>query len=61
MTMLKEMGRHETMYVTISKDEYDSMKRTIEVLSDKELMKQIRTSKGAKSIPWKEVKKELKL
>lgn len=59
--MLKEKGRHETIYVTISKDEYESMKRTIEVLSDKELMEQIRESRTAKSRPWKEVKKELDL
>jgi PHD/YefM family antitoxin component YafN of YafNO toxin-antitoxin module len=59
MTALKE--RHETRYVTISADEYESMKRTIEVLSDKELMEQIRASRTAKARPWKKVKKDLKL
>ena len=31
-------GKHETEWVTISRDEYDSMNRTIEVLSNKKLM-----------------------
>jgi len=61
MPILKENGKHETTYVTIGKDEYDSMKRTINVLSDKELMKQLRESKTAKSRPWKDVKKDLGL
>ena len=58
---IEEIGRHETKYVTISKEEYESMKRTIDILSDKELMKQIRESKTAKSRPWKKVKKELRI
>jgi len=33
---------HETKWITISTDEYESMKRTIDVLSDKELMVQVR-------------------
>ena len=61
MSMNKEMGKHETSFVTITKDEYESMRRTIEVLSDKELMGQIRESKDAKSRPWKDVKKDLRL
>lgn len=61
MTVLKESGRHETTYVTISKDEYDSMKTTIDVLSDRELMEQLKESKSAKIRLWKEVKKELNL
>ena len=59
MTMLKELGKHETSYVMIGKDEYESMKRTIDVLGDKEIMEQIRASKNAKSKPWKTIKKEL--
>ncbi len=34
-------GRHETGWVTISTDEFESMVRTIEVLSDTDLMAQI--------------------
>ena len=54
-------GKHETEWVTISKDEYDSMNRTIEVLSDKELMAQLKKSKAknVKSRDFEEVAKEL--
>ncbi|HUT38271.1 MAG TPA: hypothetical protein VMW77_03100 [Methanoregula sp.] len=38
-------GKHQAEWITISTDEYDSMKRTIDVLSDKELMTQIREGK----------------
>ena len=37
-------GGHRARWVTISSDEYDSMKSTIEVLSDNELLKQIQES-----------------
>ena len=47
MAELKVTGRHEAGWVTISTDEYESMKVTIEVLSDPELMEQIRKSKEA--------------
>jgi PHD/YefM family antitoxin component YafN of YafNO toxin-antitoxin module len=54
-------GKHETEWVTISKDEYDSMNRTIEVLSDKDLMAQLKRSKAknVKSRDFEEVAKEL--
>lgn len=39
-------GNHDAKWITISTDEYESMKRTIEVLSDKELMVQIREGKN---------------
>ncbi|MFA5331014.1 MAG: hypothetical protein WC342_01420 [Methanoregula sp.] len=54
-------GKHETEWVTISRDEYDSMNRTIEVLSNKELMSQIKKGRenGAKSRDFEEVAKEL--
>jgi len=54
-------GKHETEWVTISKDEYDSMNRTIEVLSDKDLMAQLKKSKAknVKSRDIEEVAKEL--
>ena len=39
-------GKHEAGWITISTDEYDSMKATIEVLSDPELMDQIKKSRS---------------
>lgn len=54
-------AEHKAKWVTISEDEYESMKRTIEVLSDKDIMTQLKESKNAKSRPWKDVKKELGL
>ena len=45
MNKMKIEGRHEADWVTISSDEYESMKSTIEVLSDPELMEQIRQSR----------------
>ena len=41
---IKSMGEHTAQWVTISSDEYESMKSTLEVLSDPELMEQIRES-----------------
>ena len=38
-------GEHRARWVTISSDEYESMKSTIEVLSDNELLKQIQESR----------------
>jgi PHD/YefM family antitoxin component YafN of YafNO toxin-antitoxin module len=54
-------GKHVTEWITISKDEYESMKSTIEVLIDKDLMTQIRKgkSKSTKSRDFEEVAKEL--
>jgi PHD/YefM family antitoxin component YafN of YafNO toxin-antitoxin module len=54
-------GKHETEWVTISKDEYDSMNRTIDVLSEKELMAQLKKSKAmnVKSRDFEDVAKEL--
>ncbi|GAB6284089.1 MAG: hypothetical protein STSR0009_02880 [Methanoregula sp.] len=54
-------GRHETEWVTISKDEYDSMNRTIEVLADQEIMAQIKKgkTKNVKSRDFEDVAKEL--
>jgi PHD/YefM family antitoxin component YafN of YafNO toxin-antitoxin module len=53
--------RHETEWVTISKDEYESMNKTIEILSDKDLMTQIKKGKqkNVKSRDFEEVAKEL--
>ena len=54
-------GRHETEWVTISRDEYESMNKTIEILSDKDLMSQIKkgTQKNVKSRDFEEVAKDL--
>ncbi|MFA5238003.1 MAG: hypothetical protein WC362_09140 [Methanoregula sp.] len=54
-------GRHETEWVTISKDEYDSMNRTIEVLADRNLVAQIKKSKAkhVKSRDFEELAQEL--
>ena len=46
MAIIRENEKkHGTTYVTISKDEYESMQSTIEILEDGELMKMIRKSK----------------
>ena len=39
-------SKQVTEWVTISKDEYESVNRTIEVLSDKDLMSQIGIGKS---------------
>jgi len=54
-------GRHETEWVTISSDEYESMNKTIEILSDKDLVTQIKKGKqkNVKSRDFEEVAKEL--
>lgn len=54
-------GKHETEWVTISKDEYDSMNRTIDVLSEKELMAQLKKSnvKNVRSRDFENVANEL--
>lgn len=54
-------GKHETEWITISKDEYESMNKTIEILSDKDLMTQIKMGKqkSVKSRDFEEVAKEL--
>lgn len=63
MPILNESPEHKATYVTISRDEYESMKATIEVLKDPELMKQIRESEKAigegKVKKWKDLMKEL--
>jgi len=57
-----EGSEHTTRYVTISEDEYESMKRTIEILSDKELVKSIKRGKedinAGRTKPLKEYLKE---
>jgi len=48
-------------WITISVDEYESMKRTIDVLSDKEVMNQIRAGKkkDVKTLDFEELASEL--
>ncbi|MEA1905804.1 MAG: hypothetical protein U9N12_02445 [Euryarchaeota archaeon] len=59
--MHKTYGRHETGWVTISTDEFESMMRTIEVLSDKDLMAQIGEGKrdDVKVMDFEELAQEL--
>ena len=42
---IKSLGEHMVRWVTISSDEYGSMKSTLEILSDLELMQQIEESR----------------
>ena len=54
-------GNHQAEWVTISTDEYESMKKTIEVLSDKDLMDQINDgmSENVKVRDFEDLVKEL--
>lgn len=58
-------GEHKTRWVTISEDEYESMKATIDILSSPEAMKKI--TQGEKELAegkgktLEQIKKELKL
>ncbi|CAD6492499.1 MAG: hypothetical protein FFODKBPE_00319 [Candidatus Argoarchaeum ethanivorans] len=54
-------GAHEARWITISTDEYESMRRTIEILSDKDLMEQIEEGKkdSSKAINFEELASEL--
>jgi PHD/YefM family antitoxin component YafN of YafNO toxin-antitoxin module len=45
MNELEAFGEHKARWITISSDEYESMKSTLEVLSDPELMEQIKESR----------------
>jgi PHD/YefM family antitoxin component YafN of YafNO toxin-antitoxin module len=55
-------GKHETEWITMPLEEYDSLKRTIAVLSDENIMAQIQRGrqKNARSRDFEEVVKELK-
>lgn len=44
MSEVKTVGEHKASWITISSDEYESMKSTLEVLSDNELLQQIKES-----------------
>ncbi|VVB96697.1 Uncharacterised protein [uncultured archaeon] len=44
MSEAETVGEHKAHWITISSDEYESMKSTLEVLSDSELLEQIKES-----------------
>lgn len=44
-SIVKASSEHKAQWVTISSDEYESMKSTIEVLSDSDLIEQIKESR----------------
>ncbi len=54
-------GKHQTDWITISTDEYESMKETIEILSDVDIMKQLDDGKkdNTKVRNFEELAKEL--
>jgi len=56
-------GKHETEWITISLDEYESMKATIEILSSPKAMEKIRQGEKerleGKGQKLEDVKKEL--
>lgn len=49
--------------ILISHDEYESLKETLEIMSDRKLMKELKEAeeeiKQGKGIPWEDAKKEL--
>ena len=62
MAVVAETPEHKTTYVTISRDEYESMKATLEVLQDEDLMGQLKESEQAikegKVRKWRDFAKE---
>ncbi|MBU0898190.1 MAG: hypothetical protein KKB03_02465 [Nanoarchaeota archaeon] len=64
MSELKTEGRHEAAWITISTDEYETMKATIEAFSDPEVMEQLVKSeediKAGRTKRWNEFVKEFK-
>ncbi|RZN14828.1 MAG: hypothetical protein EF812_04515 [Methanosarcinales archaeon] len=56
-------GAHEAKWITISTDEYESMRRTIEILSDRDIMEQIEDGKkdSVKVIDFEELASELEI
>ena len=61
MTITAITENHQAGWITISTDEYDSMKETIEVLSDVDIMKQLEEGRkeGTKVRNFEELAKEL--
>ena len=64
MSQLQIEGKHEAHWVTISSDEYESMRATIETLSDPEVMEQLKKShediKSERTKNWSDFVKGLK-
>lgn len=53
-------GKHQAGWITISTDEYESMKETIEVLSDVDIMEQLEEGKKKGKVrDFEELAKEL--
>jgi PHD/YefM family antitoxin component YafN of YafNO toxin-antitoxin module len=63
MSETTRSGKHQTEWITISIDEYESMKRTIEILSDKDLMNQIEEGKkkDVKVFSFEDIASELEI
>ena len=65
MAIVAETPEHRTTYVAISRDEYESMKATLEVLQEEDLMKQLKESERAirvgKTRKWRGFMKEKKI
>ena len=65
MAVVTKSPEHKTAYVTISMDEYESMKATLEVLQDEDLMRQLRESERAikegKVRKWRDFMKERRI
>ena len=61
MATVSAIGKHQSGWITISTDEYESMKETIEVLSDMYIMKQLEEGKkdGTKSRDFEKLAEEL--
>ncbi len=65
MSQLQVRGEHKTQWITISMDEYESMRSTLEILSSPKAMEKIRKGEkerlAGKGQKIKYVKKELGL
>jgi len=64
MSQLQAHGKHETQWVTISMDEYESMKATIDAFTNSEVMEQLIKSeediKAGRTKSWDNFVKEFK-
>jgi PHD/YefM family antitoxin component YafN of YafNO toxin-antitoxin module len=61
MSTASVTGKHQSGWITISTDEYESMKETIEILSDIDIMKQLEEGKkdSTKARNFEELAEEL--
>ncbi len=59
--MTEMESSHKVGWITISTDEYESMKETIEVLSDFDIMKQLIDGKSTIAKSFSELARELDL